>query len=94
MEETSFKSSFWNALIVFISITPFFLSFVPEIDIYWRTILLVISPTILCLICFYFFLKQNDEIMKSINNLEEKLKRSEELIDMRADIKYLKNKLK
>ena len=35
-----------------------------------------------------------EENSDKINKLTEKLKRAEELVDIRADIKYLKNKLR
>ena len=88
------SKSFSNAILVFASVISFILSFIPQIDSRFRIILLVSAPIILSLACFYIYLNKTDEMEIRVKKLEEKLQRAEDLISIKADIEYLKKKIK
>ena len=59
-----------------------------------RFLLFTIATGILAIICFYVYLSNQGQLTKRIEELEEKLKRTEDLIEMKANIIELKRRLK
>lgn len=94
MKEISSLKSVGNLVLIILAILSFILSMNQDISSESRSILLIISPTILVLGAFYIFLNKNDEIISRLETLEDKLKRSEDLIEIKSEIAYLKKRIK
>ena len=96
MDNKSNLSSIGTALVGLGSIITFILSlqeFIPITPEY-KILLLSASPAVLAITCFYIYLENQDNINAKINRLEEKFKRVEDLIEIKADITELKRRLK
>ena len=92
MEKEPF--SWINAVIACAGVLSFGLGLVPSIEESYRLTLLLASPCILAIACLFIFLSNQDQIKTKLNELEEKLKRAEELVEIRADITELKRRVK
>jgi len=92
-DEKNSSKSFWNALLIIFAIISSVIGLVPSnINPEWRIILIISSPIILVIACFFIFLNNQDDILKRISNLEDNLKKNYDLINIKADIEYLKRK--
>lgn len=94
MEDFSSLKSVGNIALILMSILSFILGFLPGISPEFRNILLYISPIILVIGIFFIYLGKQEIISKRILHLEEKVKRAEDLINIKADIEYLKRQAK
>ncbi len=82
MENSSTLNSTLAAggIISFILGTGIFTSINQEL----RIMLLLLSPGVIAIACFFIFLKNQDNILEKIENLEKSTKRAEDLIDIKS----------
>lgn len=89
-------SSIGTAIVGTSSIVSFILGLQNIIPITqeYKILLLVASPAALAITCFFIYLENQEKNTERIKELEEKFKRTEDLIEIRTDIAELKRRLK
>ena len=84
------ESNASNKLYIVLAIITFLLSWIPNIEEFYKLLLLFASIILLTIIYFSPYFKITNKIEEKMEKLEEKMEKMEDLINIKSDINLLK----
>ncbi len=83
-----------NKIYILLALASLIISWIPSIDISYRISLLISFIILLIIIYYSRYFKISDKINKDITEIEKRIIKIEDLINIKSDIKFIKDKLK
>jgi len=83
-----------DKIYIFLAVISLIASWIPEIASSYRIALLISFIILLVIIYYSKYFKVSDKIKGEMEELENRLNKIEDLINIKSDIKFIKDKLK